>query len=172
MSRPIDLAANMDQAQKEGKLGTGSTFKFKEGPNRMRIVDGFLPHNDVFAGKPTFKWLTRIIDRRDGTVKLFFMGHTVYKQLAALQQDKESGTDFTELPMPYDINVNAVGAGTMEAKYTVIAARQSTPLTRAEEDAIDKEDALEKVQEAIRAKKDAAPTPAAAPGFDPDEVPY
>ena len=171
----VDLAANMKQAQKEGKLGTSTTYKLQEGTNRVRIVDGFLPHNSDFNGKPTFKWLTRVIDRRDGKVKAFFMGHTVYKQLVAFQQDTESGTNFDELPMPYDININATGAGTMEARYTVVASRNSSPLTAQEKEAVAAEDSLDALQDALRSKKPAAvatdtPPPLDPPDFDPDET--
>lgn len=166
----------MKQAQKDGLLGGGSTFKFEEGANRMRVVDGFLPHNDTFNGQKNFKWLTRIIDRRDGKVKIFFMGHTVYKQLAALQADPEYA--FEELPLPFDINVNAENAGTMEAKYTVIPARKSTPLTGSEEELVSGQDPLEEVQEALYKKKNIT-TPVAShredhfpPTFDPDEIPF
>lgn len=170
MPGKVDLSATMKQAQKEGKLGGSSTFKFEEGRNSMRVVDGFLPHNDTFKGKPNFKWLTRIIDRRDGKVKAFFMGHTVYKQLVALQQDPEYA--FDELPMPYDINVNAENAGTKEAKYTVIAARLSTPLTPEEAVAVAEQDSLEKLQEALYKKKSGAAEAETVPDFDPDEVPF
>lgn len=171
MGSPVNLASNMEKAEREGKLSTGSTFKLKEGPNRMRIVQGFLAHNSSFNGKPTFKWLTRVIDRRDGKVKAFFMGHTIYKQLVAFQQDSESGTDFDELPMPYDINVNAVGAGTMEAKYTVVASRQSVPLTLAEEAAVGSEDSLEDLQEALLKKSPTVPTTPVMHDDD-SEVPF
>ena len=164
----VDLAATMKQAQKDGKLGGGSVFKFEEGANRMRIVDGFLPHNDTYLGKPNFKWLTRIIDRRDGKIKAFFMGHTVYKQLLALQQDPEYA--FDELPLPFDININAENAGTIDAKYSVIPARQSTPISEAEKALIDDQGDLADFQEALFAKK-GKPTQT-VPDFDPEEIPF
>lgn len=168
----VDLAATMKQAQESGALGTGS-FKLKEGPNRVRIVQGFLPHTSEFtdpSGKSTqtFKWLTRILDRRDGSkVKVFFLGHTIYKQLVAFQQDSESGTDFDELPMPYDININATGAGTMLAKYTVVPSQRRTSLTNDEETAVASEDSLEDLQEALYKKK-GAPAPSGPVGHDED----
>lgn len=168
----VDLAATMRQAQESGVLGTGS-FKLKEGPNRVRVVQGFLPHTSEFtdqAGKTTttFKWLTRVIDRRDNKVKVFFLGHTIYKQLVAFQQDSESGTDFDELPMPYDINISAVGAGTKLAKYTVIPGKRSA-LTPAEQAAAAAEDSLEELQEALYKKKPIAPTtPVYDDSTDPD----
>ena len=74
MTTKYDMTAALKQAEKDGKVSSGSTFKFEEGPNRLRIVEGFLPHNDEYKGQPTFKWLARIIDRRDGQIKLWFMG--------------------------------------------------------------------------------------------------
>lgn len=177
----VNLAETMKHAQESGALGTGS-FKLKDGANRVRIVQGFLPHSSEFtdpSGKKTttFKWLTRVLDRRDGKVKVFFLGHTIYKQLVAFQQDSESGTDFDELPMPYDININATGAGTMLAKYTVVPSQKRVPLTAAEEDLIREEDSLEDVQEALYKKK-GAPAPTmpvmhdSVANFDPDEIPF
>ena len=173
MSGKIDLAATMRQAQESGVLGTGS-FKLKEGPNRVRIVQGFVPHTSEFtdpSGKTTqtFKWLTRVIDRRDGKIKVFFLGHTIYQQLVAFQQDSESGTDFDELPMPYDININAIGAGTMLAKYTVVPSQKRTPLTTDESSMLADQDSLEDLQDALYKKK----PPVAVPthDFDSDELP-
>lgn len=180
MGTKIDLAATMEKAEKEGMLSTSSTFKLKEGDNRVRVVDGFLPHNSEFTGKDgkttkNFKWLTRVIDRRDGKVKAFFMGHTIYKQLVAFQKDTVSGTNFDELPMPYDINISAVGAGTMEVKYTVVASRNSTPLSLAEQAMIGAEDSLEELRDALNKKKPQAPSGPVhhdiEGGFDPDEIP-
>ena len=163
----------MKQAQESGALGS-SSFKLQNDANRIRIVQGFLPHTSEFTddkGKTTtnFKWLTRVIDRRDGKVKVFFLGHTIYKQLVALQQDSESGTEFDELPMPYDININAVGAGTLLAKYTVIPGKR-TPLTLAEEAMVGEQDPLEDLQQALNKKKPVAPTGPVP--FDPDEKPF
>lgn len=158
----VDLAATMKQAQESGALGAGS-FKLNDGPNRVRIVQGFLPHTSTFtdqSGKTTqnFKWLTRVIDRRDGKIKVFFLGHTIYKQLVAFQQDTESGTDFDELPMPYDINISATGAGTMLAKYTVVPSQRRTPLTPEELESLSDQDSLENLQDSLHKKRPAIST--------------
>lgn len=166
----VNLSANLEAAKDAGLVGGGS-FKLKEGDNRVRIVQGFLPHDSEFTDakgvtKSTFKWLTRVLDRRDGKIKVFFMGHTIYKQLVEFQQDSESGTDFDEVPMPYDINIKAVGAGTMLAKYTVIPGKRS-PLSLAESAMLSDEEALEDTQEALRKKQ----PPRTTVHFDPDEIP-
>lgn len=157
----VDLAATMRQAQESGALGT-SSFKLVNGTNRVRVVQGFLPHQSEFtdaAGKSstTFKWLTRVIDRRTGKVLTFFMGHTIFKQIVAFQQDTESGTDFDQVPLPYDININATGAGTMLAKYTVVPGKRSE-LTLDEQFLVSAEDSLEELQEALHKKKPLAPS--------------
>jgi hypothetical protein len=63
----------------------------------------------------------------------------------------------------------------MEVKYTVVASRNSTPLSIAEQAAIGAEDSLEELRDALNKKK--APTTTvhhddAAGGFDPDEIPF
>ena len=53
-----------------------------------------------------------------------------YKQIEALQLDPEYA--FEEVPMPYDITINAIGAGDIKVKYTVVPASSNTALTPAE----------------------------------------
>ena len=169
---PVDFGAAIKNAEKEGLVSGGDTFKFKEGQNRIRLLSECLPHRGAYQGKPNFKWLCYVIDRADGMVKVFFMPHTIYKQIAVLQKSDDYG--FDDVPMPYDITVNAKGAGTKEVEYTLTAARKNTEVTPAEMDAYGKKKPLDELQGILYAKAEErgdVVTHEEAPHYDPDEMP-
>lgn len=60
-------------------------------------------------------------------IKLAKLPHTVAKSLKAYQENPEY--TFSEAPMPYDVTLNAKGAGTTTVEYTLTAARQNTELS-------------------------------------------
>lgn len=121
---PVDFGATLKKAEDDGLVGGGDYLKFKEGDNRFRLMSECLPHADDFKGQRNFKWLCYVLDRRDNKVKPLFMPHTIYKQIAALQTNEDYA--FYDVPMPYELNVHATGAGTKEVKYTLIPARKNT----------------------------------------------
>lgn len=167
----FDFAASIKSAEKDGLIAGGDYFKFKEGANRFRLVSECLPHQGNYKGTPNFKWLCYVLDRADGRVKTFFMPHTIYKTIAALQASDDYG--FDEVPMPYDLTVTAIRAGTKEVEYTVVAARKNTELTLDEQVRIGEKKPLTDVKAAIRAKEKAteveAPHDEESP-FDPDDT--
>lgn len=126
----VNFAASREKAEKEGLLGKGDYLKLQEGANKVRLMSECLEHPGEYQGKPTFKWLCYVLDRKDSKIKAFFMAHTTYKLIEALQQDSDYA--FDEVPMPYDITVNAKVAGTKEVDYSVLPARLPVPLTPAE----------------------------------------
>lgn len=147
----VDFASNRAQAEADGHLSSGGFFKFKEGDNRLRLMSECLPHTSVFDGKKNFKWLCYVLDRRDGEIKAFFMPHKVYKSIEALQLDPEYA--FEEVPMPYDINVKAKGAGTKEVEYTLLPARRATALSHDEEEKLEACKPLAEVKDALDKKQ-------------------
>lgn len=169
----VDFAARRKQAEDEGLISSGDYLKFKEGPNRFRLMSECLPHPGSYKGTKSFKWLCYVVDRRDGKVKPFFMPHTVYKQIEALQLSEDY--TFSEVPMPYDITVNADGAGTKEVKYTVIPAKKEVPVTTAERMELSKAKPIEELQKALKDKQakngsDAHDSPPGDTSFDPAEL--
>ena len=56
------------------------------------------------------KFLCHVIDRKDGKIKLAELPYTIGTTIAGYQSDEDY--KFDGFPMPYDIKVNAVGAGT------------------------------------------------------------
>lgn len=158
----VDLADTIRAAEREGLVGSG-VFKPQEGANKIRIVAGPLKHSEMYKGERRFKWLVYVLDRADGQVKPYFMPHSIMKLLLGLQQSEDYG--FDEIPMPFDVALNAKGAGTRDVEYSVVPARKSTPLTAEELDAIGAKQPIEEFQAAIRDKG------REKEHFDPDEVP-
>lgn len=126
----VDFGAARKAAEAAGLLGSGDYFKLKEGSNRIRLMSMCLPHPGEYQGKKNFKWLCYVLDRRDGKPKPYFMQHTVYKQIEALQTNEDYC--FASVPMPYDITINAKAAGTIDAEYTVIPSPKLIPITATE----------------------------------------
>lgn len=175
----VDFAANRRQAEDAGQISSGNSYKLKEGQNRIRLMSLCLAHPGEFKGTKTFKWLCYVLDRRDQKVKPFFMAHTIYKAIEALQSEPDYA--FVEVPMPYDLTITAKGAGTKEVEYSVIPARKETPLTPEEELKLEEMKPLADLQAAIKAKdvKGKEPQPPAhtddelvtVPNYDDSEEP-
>jgi len=145
------FASNRRKAEDTGEVpGKGDYLKLKDGDNKMRVCTHGQPHRSVFKGAPNFKWIFNVIDRKDGKVKPFFMAHTIYKAIEALQDSEEYG--FKDVPMPYDINVRAKGAGTKEVEYTVIPARKEAPLTAGELDDLSRQQTPRALHEKLKEK--------------------
>lgn len=151
MGKPVDFGANRKQAESEGLIGGGGFYKLKEGDNKIRLMSECVPHRSVFNGKPQFKWLCYVLDRRDGDVKAFFMAHKIYKAIEALQLNEDYS--FAEVPMPYDLTVHAKKAGTKDVEYTLMPARRETPLTQEELEKLDAQKPLAELKAAIDEKQ-------------------
>ena len=161
---PTSFADRRKQAEAAGMLSSGDYLKLKEGDNRMRLLTECLPHQSEYQGKKNFKWLCYVLDRADGKVKPFFMAHTIYKQIEAFQTNEDYA--FEDVPMPYDITVNASGAGTKEVKYTVVPARKNTVVTALEMQELAKAKPLADLQAKLKEKQKAG-----VPPMDESELP-
>ena len=167
----VDFGARMKDAEKQGLLSSGDYLKLKEGQNRIRLVTECLAHEGEFQGKKNFKWLCLVIDRADQKVKPFFMPHTIYKQIVALQRSEDYA--FDGVPMPYDLTINADGAGTKEVKYALMPARKESQLTQAENEAITTHKPVWDVKKALdeknaKTKGNSAPDDDVPPPSDDD----
>lgn len=161
----VNFAEARKAAESKGVLGSGDYLKIQEGDNKLRLMSECLEHPGEYQGKPTFKWLCYILDRKDGRIKPFFMAHTIYKQIEALQFDPEYR--FDEVPMPYDINIKAKNAGKKEVEYAVIAARQNTPLTATESALMMAAKPIKELQESLREGQPASEQEAPLPDEGP-----
>ena len=139
----------LSQAEKEfANLGgsKGAYMKIKEGKNRVRILSPLFPYASHFKvgaciGKedcpdckktvkdkdgndkentPSVKFVCHVLDTTDNIIKLAQFPLSIFLALRDLQNDPE--WSFNELPMPYDITINAEGAGTTSVKYSVVAS--------------------------------------------------
>src|SRR5262245_11733803 len=105
----------------ESKFGAGKSnwFKFKEGPNKIRILDAARPYHGVgFNGEPTTKYLHWVLDRADGKIKPAHLPYRIVKALGDLEKSEDYG--FDGFPMPFDVTVKATNAGSKDVEYTVI----------------------------------------------------
>lgn len=119
------------KAEKDYGFGKSDSFKVQEGSNKIRIISGTLPYESDFKGQTNVKFLCWIIDRKDGRVKLYFMPPTIMKSIGDLQTDPEYA--FSEVPMPYDIDIRTENAGSKEVRYSVIPSRNPFPITAEEQ---------------------------------------
>lgn len=159
----FDFNANYQKVEKEFNLGKGEYFKPLEGANKVRLVSNPLPHDSVYMGKPQFKWLCQVLDRKDGKIKPYFMPNTIYRFIADLQLSEDYR--FDGLPMPYDITINAKGAGTKEVQYSLIPSKE-TPLTTEEQNAITEAPTVKELQQKIREAEAKKPVEPAEPTED------
>ena len=115
------------QDAKENNISSSDWFKFQEGDNIIRILVepeilfekykvGICFTGCNYEGTP--KYMTYILDRKDGKIKPTKLPYIIAKNIATYSQDEDY--HFEQYPMPYDIKVNAVGAGSKEVKYTVM----------------------------------------------------
>lgn len=163
----VDFGARMKEAEKQGLLSSGDYLKLKEGANRFRLISECLPHEGEYQGKKNFKWLCLVLDRADGKVKPFFMPHTIYKQIVALQRSDDYA--FEGVPMPYDLTISADGAGTKEVKYALMPARKESPLTADEKALVAEHKSVQDVKKALDEKS--AKKGSSGP-HDHDDVPH
>jgi len=126
----FNVSETIKKAEEEYGLGKGEYFKPQEGDNRIRILSEFVLHEGEYNGKKTYKFVAWVLDRRDNKVKPYYMPRTIVDEIAALQLNPDYA--FEEVPMPYDITINAIKPGTLDVEYKVIPARQNTPLTTEE----------------------------------------
>jgi len=149
--------------------GRPGYFKPKDGANKIRIVSEIMDYGSHFikeekkshiclgaedcryckAGeKPKLRYLCWIIDRADNQIKLYEFGHSILKQLVGLAKNEEY--EFEVLP-PYDITITKKGVD-LNTEYTVVAARNNTPITEEEQTLID---SLELIPSLINSKIEA-----------------
>jgi hypothetical protein len=148
----FNASDTMKRAEEDFGLGKGQYFKVKEGANKIRLLSTCVPYQSEFKGQTNVKFLCWIIDRVDeNKIKLYFMPTTILNAVGGLQMSDDFG--FEDVPMPYDITIMAKGAGTKEVEYTVVGARQNTPLTGAEQQAFDEKPSIEEVIEKLKEKQ-------------------
>jgi hypothetical protein len=163
----MSFAETVTKAEAEFNLGKGGgKFKLKEGDNRVRIMSDCAPIQNTYNGKSSVKFLTFVWDYAAKQLKLAFFPHTIAKKIADLEINDDF--KFSSFPMPYDLEIRAKNAGTIDVEYTVLPARKDSPVPPEALEALAKEKPVTEVRDLIaseQAKKDAVPV-AEAPQED------
>lgn len=122
-----DMKENADQLKQ-----SSGWFKFKEGKNVLRVLTCPVPlFEDYDLGicytdcgfQGDMKYLCHVVDKADNKPKLWKMGVGLFKELAGLQTSARFA--FDAFPMPYDLEINARGAGTKKVEYSVLPGIES-----------------------------------------------
>lgn len=117
--------AKQDMQSEHARQG-GGWFKFKEGNNKIRLLsEPVAIYEDYKLGmcytgcgfQGSVKYLAYIYDYADNSIKLMKIPYTIFENIGSLEMNEDYS--FTGFPMPYDINIDAKGAGTKEVKYTL-----------------------------------------------------
>ena len=157
MTTPYKFDDALTAAEKEyGQIGSskGQFYRLKEGKNRVRVLTPLFPYASHFkvgacVGKadcpeckkvvkdkdgkdkenlPSIKFVCHVLDMSDNQIKLAQFPLSIFLALRDLQNDPE--WSFNELPMPYDITINAEGAGQPTVKYGVVASPKREPVSK------------------------------------------
>lgn len=180
-----DLKAKLDAVNKsEHSQSSGGWFKPKEGSNAIRVLS--VPeelfedyHNGIcytgcgFKGSP--KFLAYVLDRADGEVKLYKLPYGMFESITVFKDDED--TKFDDFPMPYDLKIHAIGAGTKEVKYTLTPSPKVVEVPAEILEALSKKKSALEVIKAMQEKNkaehanDPAPTDAVGEEEAPNEDP-
>lgn len=167
MNEKADFSS-LAEYEKNSSQNDSQYFKFKEGSNPVRVLsngaviqsvqDGREYQGVYYQGREMeegwsiqTKWMFWVIDRNDQVIKLARFGSKLVKQLEALQKKTDYG--FDSFPMPYDIDINATGAGTKEVVYTIFPARNNTDLTADEIKGYEKQTPVKAIADRMRDKQ-------------------
>jgi len=99
----------------------GDKLKASGNPRDQEAARDFWASRRVFAC---------VIDRQDedAGVKILGFGKMIHEALVAIRRDEDAGGDFTHPVDGFDIVIERTGSGKNDTRYTVRAARSSSPL--------------------------------------------
>lgn len=192
---PIDLDAWGKTHEEERKeREAGDFYKLKEGSNRVRIISPFygvttinrggkyggivtqtnVAHDDDTTSYKGWAWA---VIRETGDLKILQLSKTILSHIYSLKNGQDY--QFDGYPMPYDITITAIGAGTKDVQYSVQPARQNTEVTEEEIQMVNKKKFIGDIIGAMIAKQDgkvpekkiAYPT-AANGDVNPNDIPF
>lgn len=144
----FNFSSAREKAEKEFGLESGAYLKIKEGANKIRLLSEAVGHESRFKGNKNVKFVCWVLDYADKKVKLYFMPFTILKAIESLQLSEDYS--FEEVPMPYDITINAKGAGTKEVDYQVVPGRSNTPVSTEVLTELAKKSAISEVIEKLK----------------------
>lgn len=124
----------MDWADKVEKP-SGEYFKIAEGDNRIQLLSHCAPYalkwtgakyEPAEEGDTNVSWKGVCWVLQDGVIKSATLPYTVVKAIKGFMEDEDYA--FSEFPMPRQVNIKAVGAGTKEVEYNVIPSPKEAPV--------------------------------------------
>lgn len=160
----------LKEDEKEHNLSRGDDwFKFTEGENKLRILsestfiaehfkqgtcygkDKGCPFHGENDEKASSKWLIWILDRTDNKIKLAKFPYKIIKGIGDLQTNEDYA--FEDVPMPYDITINAKNAGTLTVEYSIIPSPKLIELTEDEASDLESKTNTEEIVEKMKEKQ-------------------
>lgn len=169
---------NLDKIH--SRMNTSDYYSMREGSNRMRIVTDFVEVQSINRGKDfkgyvsennqplagdtvrTQAWAWAII-RGDAKkeiadeLNIVKFGKTILGQLVGLKNNPEYA--FEDMPMPFDLDVQAKNAGEMTVVYTVVPARKNTEVTADEMEKLNKKNPITEIVKRMLEKQDSKGKP-------------
>ncbi len=160
MSYKQQLEKEMQNNSSMNENTASDWFKFVEGPNTFRVLSapvvmfekfkvGICYTDCGYQGSP--KLLSWVYDRKDNRIKLAKFPYTIGEQIVAMETDADYG--FTSFPIPYDMTINATGAGTKEVKYSAPLPRPVKPLDQSILDDLAKRKSCSEIIETMKNKQ-------------------
>ena len=107
------------------------TQEFDSSPDPMREVpEGVFINKE---GTPEFCYVTEVIDRKDGKLKIMELKATIYKKIVDICQNPDYG-DVSDSVMGVDLLIKREKTGPLpqNVKYDTMPGRKATPFTEAE----------------------------------------
>lgn len=88
---------------------------------------------DIYSDKPQFSYVCNVIDRADNQIKLFDLRSTIYSQIVDYATNPDYGSP-ADPENGYDITIKKEKTGPLpqNVKYTIIPARNNSPITEEE----------------------------------------
>lgn len=94
-------------------------------PDPVQEID-----DEVYADKASFAYVCNVIDRADGENKLMDLRSTIYQQIVDYATNPDYGNP-ADIANGYDLTIKKEKTGPLpqNVKYTIIPARNNSPLT-------------------------------------------
>ena len=177
----------LEQDSKEYSFGKSRFFTMQEGDNKVRIltpgvaigqhfmgkgikpivcvgVDNHCSHHDEKDSPATPKWVLYLWNYKTKGIQEAKLSYRIMQSLAKLQNNPDY--KFDDLPMPYDITINATKAGTTEVQYAIVPSRQNSELPEGCEEQLAKKKPIQEVVDGMRLKS------VSQDDIDPDAIPF
>lgn len=150
-------------------FATGTCYGREKGCKGCALYDAdqknpAIPEKEKNKNKGSYKKMFWIVDRNDQeaclkggfnnpseSIKLAEFGNRILQALDALADNKDYA--FDGFMWPYDITINAKGAGTTAVKYNVVPSPKMIPVTDSEKSVLEKKHSTADIVSAMKNKQ-------------------